>query len=221
MKPEMKEELGQLMKHNPSTGSKFYHLTRLQKECASTAKKIHAALFREDAKCNNEEEPATPTDVLEEEVEPEYFPDVLERKRLCWTPEQEDVMIELFGNAEYDKWHITLIRKVASENPHLRGVTAKQIYDKPLQIKRSGRFDDALGEDDDTEAEGKRKSKVVFTAEQTMKIKDLFRKKIIGKGIITQQNVMDTINDHVTAPDMFREFTPVAKVRYEKSRYRR
>ena len=31
--PDMKEPLGHLMKHNPSTGSKFYHLTRLRKVC--------------------------------------------------------------------------------------------------------------------------------------------------------------------------------------------
>lgn len=67
--------------------------------------------------------------------------DLLVRKRFTWSPELENVLIEQFGDTSCEMLHVTLVRKIASETPELRGISAKQIYDKLQQLKRTEKFD--------------------------------------------------------------------------------
>ena len=124
-KPEMSKELGQLMKHDPKTGSKFYHLTRLRKECSATSQKVNETLFQQSSESKLKRRFDQTEDFEEERSGSDYSPDSsseyegIKRKRFNWTYEQEELLIELFGDAHYDKWHVTLIRQVASGNPKL------------------------------------------------------------------------------------------------------
>jgi len=114
-RPEMKEELGNLMKHNPKTGERFYHLSRLRKECSATSEKVHEAVFGKtgdtrdpDYENENENENENDTDASYDDDD---LPD-LKKPRKTWTKEEEELLIDLFGDTSLENCHLPLIRQV-------------------------------------------------------------------------------------------------------------
>ena len=241
--PHMKEDLGHLMKHNPKTGERNYYLNKMRREVAITSEKVNEAVFSSSIGEKEEvlSEPAEIAPLLPPHQETkkdssdlhdsdeDFIPpsddesDALVKKKVPWSKEEVEALVELFGDTTFEVWHQTLIRKLASECLVLKNRTSKQILDKLNHLKKSGHFNS----DEKSEAEIKeagdamQSNKMYFSAHQTACIKDLFKKEISGRGVITQEGVKRKIDQHVISKDVLKGFTPaqlVAKVRYEKSR---
>ena len=119
----MKEELANLMKHNVSTGEKFYHLSKLRKKCAATAEKIDEfGELKEDKNTTNENEneKQTRTEEQDNESDPDYNDDddipEYKKQRKCWSKIEETTLLELFGETNYENWHLPLIRQISSDS---------------------------------------------------------------------------------------------------------
>ena len=110
-----------------------------------------------------------------------------------------------------------------SEHPALKDYTAKQIYDKLLNMRRNGRLDDENPENELDEPEAK-KAKKNFSVEQKTVLTDLFPKEISGKRIIRLNNIAKVIESNLVAKDLFKgenfysDAQLVAQVRYLKDR---
>ena len=110
--PEMKEELGNLMKHDPKTGERFYHLSILRKECAATLEKVHNAIFGELP--GNVVDDGDYVNGSHSDTDSSYDDDLpdLKKPRKTWTKEEESLLIELFGDTDMESCHLPLIRQV-------------------------------------------------------------------------------------------------------------
>ena len=240
----LKNDLADLMSHNPKTAEKFYLIRQKRKNAAKTSESIQN-IFRGS--------PSPSKDDTENDKTPEEQPGQSESQgqgsssRHVWSREEDEAIRECF-KTNIGRKNITIeeTRLKIKDHPILKDIMVTKVRDKVRSLFGTGTDDQSIQlpteeetvdqkvekwtqKEDDAEktislftASSRRGG--AFSDEQTNALVSLFEDLVRTTAVIDRKSVMKRLGENLVAKAVLDGFTPLQicdKIRTERRRFRK